>query len=105
MMPISLMMSALCLVKRQVSEFFATLLNVLRHVCDAMADSQDKRSEKADTKDIIFIVNYEVGDQTLLDAKLFPTNVVSDVFKTKLLPRFIGPFTVVDKKRLHYTLD
>ena len=29
-------------VQKQVSEFFATRLNVLRHVLDAMADSQDE---------------------------------------------------------------
>ena len=29
-------------VKRQVSEFLATRLNVLRHVRDVMADSQDR---------------------------------------------------------------
>ena len=33
-------------VKHQVSEFIATRLSVLRHVRDAMADSQDIRSNK-----------------------------------------------------------
>ena len=34
----------------------------------------------------------------LLNAKNLPTNVVSTVFKTKLRPRFIGPFTVVGQE-------
>uniref|UniRef100_A0AAV1V885 Tf2-1-like SH3-like domain-containing protein n=1 Tax=Peronospora matthiolae TaxID=2874970 RepID=A0AAV1V885_9STRA len=37
--------------------------------------------------------------------KNLPTNVVSAVFKTKLRPRFIGPFTVTAKKGLAYTLN
>ena len=46
-----------------------------------------------------------VGDHVLLNAKNLPTNVVSAVFKTELLPLFIGPFTVVAKKGLAYTLS
>ena len=91
-------------VHKQVSEFLATRLNVLRHVRDALADSQDKQKEQADAKGRGCIERYKVGDQVLLNAKNLPTNVVSAVFKTKLRPRFIGPFTVVAKKGLTYTL-
>ena len=70
-----------------------------------MADSQDKRKEQADAKGRGCIERYKVGDQVLLNAKNFPTNVVSAVFKTKLRPRFIRPFTVVAKKGLAYTLN
>jgi hypothetical protein len=41
----------------------------------------------------------------LLNAKNLPTHAVSAVFKTKLRPRFVGPFTVVAKKGLAYTLN
>jgi hypothetical protein len=41
----------------------------------------------------------------LLNAKHLPTHAVSAVFKTKLRPRFVGPFTVVAKKGLAYTLN
>ena len=92
-------------VKQQVGEFLATRLNVLRHVRDAMADSQDRQKEQADAKGRSCIESYEVGDQVLLNAKNIPTKVVSAVFKTKLRPRFIGPFTVVAKKGLAYTLN
>ena len=37
-------------VRKQVGEFFATRFNVLRHVRDAMAESQDKQKETADPK-------------------------------------------------------
>ena len=72
---------------------------------DARADSQDKQKKQADAKGRICIESFEVGDQVLLTAKNQPTNVVSAVFKTKLLPRFIGPFAVVTKKNLAYTLN
>ena len=92
-------------VRKQVSEFIATRFNVLRHVRDAMAESQDKQKETADAKSRGCIERYEVGDQVLLNAKNLPTKVVSAVFKTKLRPRYIGPFTVVAKKGLAYTLN
>ncbi|CAI5720557.1 unnamed protein product [Peronospora farinosa] len=69
-------------VKKQVNTFLATRLNVLRHVEDAMADSQDKQKEYADAK-----------------------GRISAVFKTKLRTRFIDPFTVDAKKGLAYTLN
>ena len=76
-------------VKRQVGEFLATRLNVLRHVRDVMADSQDRQKANADANGRGCIDSYEVGDQVLLNAKNLPTNIVSTVFKTKLRPRFI----------------
>ncbi|CAI5730846.1 unnamed protein product [Peronospora farinosa] len=90
-------------VKKQVNAFLATRLNALRHAQDAMADSQDKQKEYADAKGRCCINDYEVGDQVLLNAKNLPTNVVSAVFKTKLRPRFIGPFKVIAKKGTAYT--
>ena len=37
-------------VQKQVSAYLTTRLNGLRHVCDAMADSQDKQKEQEDAK-------------------------------------------------------
>ena len=70
-----------------------------------MADSQDKQKDQADAKGRGCIDSYEVGDQVLLNAKTLPSKLVSAVFKTKLRPRFIGPFTVIAKKDLSYTLN
>ena len=41
-------------VKRLVSEFLATRLNVLRHVRDAMADSQNIQKDYADAKERLY---------------------------------------------------
>ena len=45
-----------------------------------------------------------VGDRVILNVKNLPNKLVSTVFKIKLRPRLIGPFTVVAKKGLAYTL-
>ena len=70
-----------------------------------MAERQDQRKQQADAKNRACIERYQVGDQVLLNAKNLPTNVVSAVCKTKLRPRSIGPFTVVAKNGLVYTLN
>ena len=70
-----------------------------------MAEGQDQQKQQADAKNRGCIERYQVGDQVLLNAKNIPTNVVSAVFKTKLCPRSIGPFTVTAKKGTAYTLN
>jgi hypothetical protein len=92
-------------VRKQVDEFLSTRLSVLRHVRDAMADSQDKQKEQADDRGRGNVDSFEVGDLVLLNAKNLPRHAVSAVVKTKLLPRFVGPFKVVAKKDLVYTLN
>ena len=72
---------------------------------DALTDSQDKQKEQFDAKGKGGSERYEVGDQVLFNSKNIPINVVSAVFKTKLLPPSIRPFTVVAKKGLAYTLN
>ncbi|KAG3055746.1 hypothetical protein PI124_g23471 [Phytophthora idaei] len=71
-----------------------------------MAESQYLQKEYADAQGRGNVVErFEVGDLVLLNAKNLPTNAVSAVFKTKLRPRFIGPFKVVAKKGLAYALN
>ncbi|KAG3234376.1 hypothetical protein PI124_g20567 [Phytophthora idaei] len=70
-------------VLKQVDDFVSLRLSVLRQVCDAMAESQDLQKECANVQG--------------------RGNV--ERFETKLKPRFIGPFKVVAKKGLAYTLN
>ncbi|KAG2784389.1 hypothetical protein PC116_g18587 [Phytophthora cactorum] len=70
-----------------------------------MAESQDLQKEYADAQGIGNVERFEVGGLVLLNAKNLPTNAVLAVFKTKLGPRFIGPFKVVTKKGLAYMLN
>ncbi|KAE9011572.1 hypothetical protein PR001_g15879 [Phytophthora rubi] len=92
-------------VRQELDDYLSVRLNVLRHVRDAMAESQDVQKEQADARGRGNVENFEVGDLVLLHAKNLPTHAVSAVFKTKLRPRFIGPFKVVAKKGLAYTLN
>ena len=78
-------------IKRQVGEFLATRLNVLRHVRDVMANSQDRQKETADAKSRGCIDSYEVDDQVLLNAKSLPTNIVSAVFKKSCVRASLDP--------------
>ena len=48
-------------IQKQARAFFITRLNVVQHLRDAMADSQEKQEEQAYAKDIICIESYEVG--------------------------------------------
>ncbi|GMF15577.1 unnamed protein product [Phytophthora fragariaefolia] len=89
----------------QAGAFLTTRLSVLRHVRDVMAESQDKQKEHADANGRSNVYSYPVGGLVLLNAKTLPTHAVSAVFKTKLRPRFIGPFKVVAKKGLAYPLN
>ena len=72
---------------------------------DAIAHSQDGQNEKTDAKGRGCIDSYEVGDHVLLNTINLLINVGSSVFKTKLRPRFIGPFTVIAQKGVAYTLN
>ena len=92
-------------IRKQVDDFVSLRLSVMRRVRDAMAESQDLQKEYADAKGRKNMEQFEIGDLVLLNAKNLPTHAVSAVFKTKLRPRFIGPFKVVAKKGLAYTLN
>lgn len=89
-------------VNKQVREFLAMRLNVLRHVRDTMVESQDKQKQNADGKGRKCIDTYMVGDQVLLNAKNLPTKVVSAVYK---ILTSSGPFMVVAKKGQAFTLS
>ncbi|GMF57904.1 unnamed protein product [Phytophthora fragariaefolia] len=87
-------------VRKQVDTFLSTRLSVLRHLRDAMAESQDKLKEHADARGRNNLASYSVGALVLLNSKTLPTHAVSIVFNTKLRPRYIRHFKVVAKKGL-----
>ncbi|KAG2990364.1 hypothetical protein PC120_g22966 [Phytophthora cactorum] len=70
-----------------------------------MAENQDLQKEYADSQGRGNVERFEVGDLVLLNAKNLPTHAVPAVFDTTLRPRFIGPFKIVAKKSLTYTLN
>ncbi|GMF26753.1 unnamed protein product [Phytophthora fragariaefolia] len=71
-------------VRKQIDAFLTKRLSVLRHVRDAMAESQNKQKDYADANGRSNVHSYQVGDLVLLNVKNLPTHTVSAVFKTKL---------------------
>ena len=74
-------------------------LAITRKVRDAMASAQDKQKEYADQHGRKNNEHFSVGDKVLLSTATLPKNAISVLpcGTTKLLPRFIGPFTVVEE--------
>ncbi|CAH0476890.1 unnamed protein product [Peronospora belbahrii] len=62
-----------------------------------MAESQDVQKEQADANGRKNEHELKMGDLVLFIASNLPTRAVSAVYKTKLRPRFIGPFKAVSK--------
>jgi hypothetical protein len=80
-------------------------LSVIRHVRDAMASAQDTQKEQSDKAGRKNTHVFKVGDLVLLNARNLPLEAVSAVEKTKLHPRYVGPFKVVACKGKAYRLQ
>ena len=63
-------------VQKQVGEFLATRLNDLRHVRDAMAESQDQQKQQADAKNRVCIEHNQIGEPSITQCKK-PTYICS----------------------------
>ncbi|KAF1318369.1 Pol protein, partial [Globisporangium splendens] len=80
---------------------------LLRRVRDQLAAAQDKQKLYADKSGRKNKQTFCVGDKVLLSIKNLPNDAVTTLPSgSKLLPRFIGPYTVVEKiGDLNYKLD
>ncbi|KAE8913615.1 hypothetical protein PF003_g2330 [Phytophthora fragariae] len=83
-------------VKRNLLSFIETGEAVRQRERDAMAAAQDTQKEQSDRQGRKNTQVFKLGDQVLLNAKNLPTQVVSAVGSTKLRPRFVRPFTVIE---------
>ncbi|KAG3241752.1 hypothetical protein PI124_g13375 [Phytophthora idaei] len=78
---------------------------VIRFVQDAIAASVDRQKLNADNVGRGNINEFEKGSLVLLATQNLPRHAVSDFGASKLAPRFIGPFTVLERHGNAYTLD
>jgi hypothetical protein len=80
---------------------------LLRRARDQLAAAQDKQKNYADKSGRKNKQTFCVGDKVLLSIKNLSNDAVTTLPSgSKLLPRFIGPYTVVEKVRdLNYKLD
>ncbi|KAG2981027.1 hypothetical protein PC119_g21141 [Phytophthora cactorum] len=70
---------------------------VTRFVQDAIAASVDRQKLKADNVGRGNTNEFEKGSLVLLATQNLPRHAVSDFRASKLAPRFIGPFTVLER--------
>ena len=83
----------------KAQRFVDERLTITRKVRDAMASAQDKQKQDADQHGRKNNEHFSVGDKVLLSTATLPKHAISVLpgGTTKLLPRFIGPFTVVEE--------
>ena len=91
--------------REKIEKFIDHRQVVVRFVCDAIAQAQDRQKEQADKHGRKNTYKFRVGDLVLLSTANLPEYVVSNLGSNKLLPRFIGPFKVTACKGDAYTID
>ncbi|KAG4222226.1 hypothetical protein PC116_g29299 [Phytophthora cactorum] len=89
----------------QAMDFVQRRQAVIRFVQDAIAASVDRQKLNADNVDRGNTNEFEKGSLVLLATQNLPRHAVSDLGASKLAPRFIGPFAVLERHGNAYTLD
>ncbi|KAG3123196.1 hypothetical protein PI126_g23829 [Phytophthora idaei] len=89
----------------QAMDFVQRRQAVMRFVQDAIAASVDRHKLSADNVGRGNTNEFKKGSLVLLATQNLPRHPVSDFGASKLAPRFIGPFTVLERHGNAYTLD
>ncbi|KAG3231464.1 hypothetical protein PI124_g23440 [Phytophthora idaei] len=89
----------------QAMDFVQRRQAVMRFVQDAIAASVDRQKLSADNVGRGNTNEFKKGSLVLLATQNLPRHPVSDFGASKLAPRFIGPFTVLERHGNAYTLD
>ncbi|KAG2798988.1 hypothetical protein PC111_g20613 [Phytophthora cactorum] len=88
----------------QAMDFVQRRQAAIRFVQDAIAASVDRQKLNADNVGRGNTNEFEKGSLVLLATQNLPRHAVSDFGASKLAPRFIGPFTVLEQHGNAYTL-
>ena len=78
-----------------VSQFLDKRSAIIKDIQDSLASAVDRQKEQADKKGRKLFNKFIIGDKVLLSTKGLPASAVSNYGSSKLLPNYIGPFTVV----------
>ncbi|KAG3133833.1 hypothetical protein PI126_g18985 [Phytophthora idaei] len=89
----------------QAMDFVQRRQAVIRFVQDAIAAFVDRQKLNADNVGRGNTNEFKKGSLVLLATQNLPQHAVSDFGASKLAPRFIGPFTVLERHGNAYTLD
>ena len=72
---------------------------VVRFVQDSIANAVDRQKRNTDKHGRAKVLLFNVGDLVLLFTVNLPKHVVTNVGSSKILPKYIGPFRVLSRKR------
>ncbi|ETO64221.1 hypothetical protein F444_18204 [Phytophthora nicotianae P1976] len=89
----------------QALDFVQRRQAVIRFVQDTIAASVDRQKLNADNIGRNNTNEFKKGSLVLLATQNLPRHAVSDFGASKLAPRFIGPFKVLERHGNAYTLD
>ncbi|KAG4058827.1 hypothetical protein PC123_g6257 [Phytophthora cactorum] len=89
----------------QAMDFVQRRQAVIRFVQDAIAASVDRQKLNAENVGRGNKNEFEKGSLVMLATQNLPRHAVSDFGASKLAPRFIGPFTMLERHDNAYTLD
>ena len=88
------------------NDFVAIRARVLAQVRENVAVAQARQKQQADKKGRNNKFNFVIGDKVLLSTKNLPRAALPNTKSTKLMPRWIGPFEVLQRVGdLDYRLD
>ncbi|KAE8913177.1 hypothetical protein PF005_g5233 [Phytophthora fragariae] len=88
-----------------VSEFVLHRQSIGRFVRDARQATVKKQKDNADKRGRKEMTTFDTGDQVLMSTDGIHSSEVTNLGASKLAPRFIGPFRVMNINGEAYTLD
>lgn len=83
--------------KKLATKFLSERAFVIAIARDKICKSQERQKLYADRRGRKHKDTFEVGDKVLLSTSNIPKESITNVGSTKLLPRRIGPFTIIKK--------
>ena len=86
-------------------EFLLTRESVVRFVQDSIANAVDRQKRNADKHGRANDLSFNLNDLVLLSMVNLPKRVVTNVGRSKLLPKFIGLFRVLHRRGNAYTIE
>ena len=91
--------------KRVIDDFILNRQATVRFVRDAIASAVDRQKASSDKHGRSNKSVFKKNELVLLSTLNLPKHAVSNLGSTKLLPRFIGPFKVLERRGDAYKLD
>jgi hypothetical protein len=92
-------------VAASVHDFTQQREAVVRFIQDSIADASDRQKANADMLGRTNMLSFNEGEEVLLSTSNLAPDLVSGEGSKKLLPKYIGPFRIVRRNGMAYTLD